>query len=159
MFDCPHEFHSNPAWYILICSIWSSHRYTPQDIVVGNAVMVLKSLVQSQLSSSNSFPQASSPSKAPLRIVESLAYKIGEVRHPSARACILWLVGQYASKVEGEGGAFMKIEGVADWAPDTLRKVAKTFMQEVDVPQDQLNRMLICLHFFSHPLSNYKQSH
>lgn len=96
--------------------------------MVGNAVLVLKSLVQSQLSAP--VPNASSSSKAPIKIIERLAYNVDEVRHPSARACILWLVGQYAG-MESPSHAVLGIEGIADWAPDTLRRIAKTFTKEV----------------------------
>jgi len=40
---------------------------------------------------------------------------------------VLWLVGQF-SGVESKD---VSLEGVAEWAPDVLRKVAKTFGQEV----------------------------
>lgn len=43
---------------------------------------------------------------------------------------MIWLVGQYATETdgnEGEGGP----AGIAWWAPDVLRRVAKTFSTEV----------------------------
>jgi AP-3 complex subunit beta len=101
-----------------------------EDVIVSNAVLVLKSLVQSQLSSHP--PSTLDPpcgSKAPLNIISRLAYRFDEVRHPSARACILWLVGQYAGRTEASV-SLASIEGVTDWAPDTLRKVAKNFSRE-----------------------------
>lgn len=94
------------------------------DIVVANAILVLKSLVQTQLHILTSF---SSSSSTPYTIIERLAYKIDEIRHPQARACLLWLVGQYAAVDDGEKTV---VEGVKDWAPDVLRKVAKTFREE-----------------------------
>ncbi|KAF8510763.1 adaptin N terminal region-domain-containing protein [Gautieria morchelliformis] len=108
------------------------------DVVVSNAVMVLKSLVQSQLSTRPpSLLDPTSGSKAPLHIISRLAYKFDEVRHPSARACILWLVGQYAGRTEASVNSATSIEGVTDWAPDTLRKVAKNFSQEASVAKLQ----------------------
>jgi AP-3 complex subunit beta len=49
-----------------------------------------------------------------------------EIRHSKARACVVWLVGQYAA--DDSPGAV--VEGVAPWAPDVLRKVAKSFREE-----------------------------
>jgi AP-3 complex subunit beta len=65
--------------------------------------------------------------QAPLSIIAQLARRIDDIRHPHARACVLWLVGQYG-KVAGPGTT---VEGVADWAPDVLRKAARTFKAEV----------------------------
>lgn len=71
------------------------------------------------------------PYKSPLQIIARLARRLEEVQHPSARACILWLVGQYAASTEVT--AYLPadaIEGIADWAPDVLRKAAKHFSRE-----------------------------
>lgn len=75
---------------------------------------------------------------SPVSIISRLAYRIDEIHHPQARACILWLVGQYAAAPEtgtnidsGIGGAGNVPEGVVPWAPDVLRKAAVTFRQEV----------------------------
>jgi hypothetical protein len=97
--------------------------HPPPDCVVASAVVELKSLVQSQM------PGAShaGPSSAPLTIVERLAYRIDEIRHAQARACIVWLVGQYAA----DDSPNAVIEGVAPWAPDVLRKIAKSLRDEV----------------------------
>ncbi|KAF9223557.1 hypothetical protein BS17DRAFT_782090 [Gyrodon lividus] len=89
------------------------------DIIVSNAVLVLKSLVQNQLLAGSS---ASASSQSPLTIISQLARRIDDIKHPQARACVLWLVGQY-SATQGSTG----IEGIADWAPDVLRKSAKSF--------------------------------
>ena len=66
------------------------------------------------------------PSSAPLTIVERLAYRIDEIRHAQARACIVWLVGQYAA----DDSPSAVIEGVKPWAPDVLRKIAKSLRNE-----------------------------
>jgi hypothetical protein len=96
------------------------------DAIVGNAILVLKYLVQTLLSTPMAADIAST-SQSPLSIISRLARKIDDIRHPQARACVLWLVGQYcASEEKGKGP-----EGVAEWAPDVLRKGAKTFSQEV----------------------------
>jgi AP-3 complex subunit beta len=68
-----------------------------------------------------------SSSSAPLSIVERLAYRIDEIRHAQARACIVWLVGQYAA----DDSPNALVEGVVPWAPDVLRKIAKSFRDEV----------------------------
>ena len=62
----------------------------------------------------------------PLTIVERLAYRINEIRHPQARACIVWLVGQYAA----DDSPNAVVEGVVPWAPDVFRKIAKSFRDE-----------------------------
>jgi len=59
-------------------------------------------------------------------IVERLAYRIDEIRHAQARACIVWLVGQYAA----DDSPNAVVEGVAPWAPDVFRKIAKSYRDE-----------------------------
>ncbi|KAF8802473.1 hypothetical protein BYT27DRAFT_7112247 [Phlegmacium glaucopus] len=98
---------------------------SPIDIVVSNAVMVLQTLVQTQLSKPNSMSVAST-SQSPLTIIGHLARKIDDIKHARARACVVWLVGQYGGSDETGGGP----EGIAEWAPDVLRKMAKGFGQE-----------------------------
>ena len=102
---------------------------------MASAVVELKSLVQSQM------PGAShaGPSSAPLTIVERLAYRIDEIRHAQARACIVWLVGQYAA----DDSPNAVIEGVAPWAPDVLRKIVKSLRDEAR-----------CHHLFADHLSS-----
>jgi hypothetical protein len=92
-------------------------------------VLVLKYLVQSQLHLN---PSTASTSQSPLTIISHLARRIDDIKHAQARACVLWLVGQYAEErtaIGGGGGG--GIEGVAEWAPDVLRKAAKMFTHEV----------------------------
>lgn len=91
--------------------------------------MVLKYLVQSQLSasSSSSFAAvAATPQQSPLTIISHLARRIDDIRHAQARACVLWLVGQYSASNEPSSGP----QGVVEWAPDVLRKSAKGFASE-----------------------------
>jgi AP-3 complex subunit beta len=95
------------------------------DTVVSSAVMVLKYLVQTQLSAQAPIAFAST-SQSPMSIIAHLARRIDDVKHSQARACVLWLVGQYAATDEKGPGP----EGIAEWAPDVLRKVAKSFGQE-----------------------------
>ncbi|TRM64961.1 adaptin N terminal region-domain-containing protein [Schizophyllum amplum] len=87
-----------------------------QDAVVSGAVLVLKQLVQTQLGTGVVLGQ-----RSPLDIVAQLARKVDNIRHAQARACVLWLVGQYGTQ-DGET--------VAEWAPDVLRKAAKSFATE-----------------------------
>ncbi|KAG6374293.1 adaptin N terminal region-domain-containing protein [Boletus reticuloceps] len=94
------------------------------DIVVSNAVLVLKALIQNQLLVDSSAPVSS---QSPLSIIFHLARRVDDIKHPQARACVLWLVGQYSAAP----GASTVIEGVADWAPDVLRKISKSFNTEV----------------------------
>jgi len=93
------------------------------DIVVSNAVLVLKALIQNQLLGSSA-PAPSSQS--PFAIISLLARRIDDIKHPQARACVLWLVGQYGAAP----GRSTVIEGIADWAPDVLRKFCKSFSTE-----------------------------
>jgi hypothetical protein len=93
-------------------------------------------------------------SSAPLTIVERLAYRIDEIRHSQARACIVWLVGQYAA----DDSPNALVEGVVPWAPDVLRKIAKSFRDEVRYhrwlirePDHQLSSLTNRFLYFSHP--------
>jgi len=87
--------------------------------------MVLKYLVQTQLSTN--IPNGlSDSSRSPISIIAHLARRIDDIRHSQARACVVWLVGQYAATEEKGAGP----EGIAEWAPDVLRKMAKTFAEE-----------------------------
>ncbi|KAG1739789.1 hypothetical protein EDD22DRAFT_1053517 [Suillus occidentalis] len=120
-----------------------------QDTIVSNAVLVFESLVQNQLLTSSSTstmtfatslssqqalltpsipsitsPESTSVARAPLS---------DDIRHPHARACVLWLIGQYGS-VPGTGTI---VEGVADWAPDVLRKAARSFNTEASLVKIQ----------------------
>ena len=65
------------------------------------------------------FPQS-------LTIISHLARRVNDLRHSQAKACVLWLVGQYSASPTDGGG-----DGVVAWAPDVLRKSAKFFCQEV----------------------------
>ena len=116
-----------PSFNLTMVSAFISHcnpsQKCPIDIVVSSAVQVLKSLVQSQR-----LPTANA-SGSSLAIISRLAYRIDEIHHPDARACVVWLVGQYSADEARSGDGV--IEGVVEWAPDVLRRTAKTFRQEV----------------------------
>lgn len=64
-----------------------------------------------------------------MMIISRLAQRIDDIRHAQARACVFWLVGQYAFS-DGTG---LGPEGMAEWAPDVLRKAAKGFGKEVSI--------------------------
>ena len=106
------------------------------DVVVAQAVLVLKSLVQIRTEQSvNPLSRMMQQDTlySPLGIISRLAYKLDEIHHPKARACVIWLVGQYApatSTLEN-GVPTSSAETPSSWAPDVLRKSAKTFTQEV----------------------------
>ncbi|KAF5359621.1 hypothetical protein D9756_003261 [Leucocoprinus leucothites] len=95
------------------------------DSVTSSAVMVLKTLVQGQLSSTVHGIMGASR-EAPLSIIARLAGKIDDIKNSQARACIIWLVGQYSPSNDPSPGP----EGISEWAPDVLRKTAKSFGQE-----------------------------
>lgn len=88
---------------------------------MSNAVIVLKTLLQVQVST----PRV----PAATYIVSCLARSIDVIKHENARACVLWLVGQYAECHDATPGP----PGITEWAPDVLRKTAKSFSQEVSL--------------------------
>lgn len=112
------------------------------DAVGSTAVRVLKDLVQLSASRHLTDPNATRMAtdsvaavQSPIEIVASLAQQLDSVKHPRAKACIFWLVGQYASITDettsGGRGAENKIPGMATWAPDVLRRAVKSFAQDV----------------------------
>ncbi|KAI0788032.1 adaptin N terminal region-domain-containing protein [Fomes fomentarius] len=105
------------------------------DVIVTNAVLVLKSLVQIRLQQQQTaiaYGGLPSHSFSPVEIIARLARRLDEIRHPKARACVLWLVGQYAAANPEQANGVIHVgpEGIAPWAPDVLRKTAKSFAQE-----------------------------
>jgi len=123
----PHDYDQEQTWYVSVTRpTLISTEQTP-DIVVSNAVLVLKALIQNQLLVGAPAPVSS---HSPLKIISLLARRIDDIKHPQARACVLWLVGQYSAAP----GTSTVIEGVADWAPDVLRKFSKSFNTEVYTP-------------------------
>jgi len=107
------------------------------DTVVSHAVMVLKYLVQTQLSTTGTMTMAaasvgSGNMQSPLSIIAHLARRIDDIKHAQARACVVWLVGQYAASAAAasSGSDDDSASGMASWAPDVLRKLAKTFAKE-----------------------------
>ncbi|KAF6757176.1 beta-NAP protein [Ephemerocybe angulata] len=108
---------------------------SPYDIVVSSAVQVLQQLVQLQLSSSSSSIYLQQQ-QAPLTIIARLAKKFDDIKHAEARACVVWLVGQYAPSAPGSKS--LAIDGIADWAPDLLRRCAKTFSNEAPLVKMQI---------------------
>lgn len=112
----------------LVCVVVSIRAVTKAaraDSVTSPAVLVLKTLVQAQLSSTSTGLTASH--QDPLSIISRLARKIDDIKNAQARACVIWLVGQYAASEGPSPGP----EGISEWAPDVLRKTAKSFGQEV----------------------------
>ncbi|THU96338.1 hypothetical protein K435DRAFT_858648 [Dendrothele bispora CBS 962.96] len=129
------------------------------DIMVSNAVLVVKNLVQAQLSQSQFTNHATSSSS--ISIISHLASKIDTIRHPAARACVIWLVGQYCNisssnpngtSVVGTGGSETPL---ADWAPDVLRKSAKSFIQEDTIVKLQIITLAAKLLIMAPPSSPY----
>ncbi|KAI0749854.1 adaptin N terminal region-domain-containing protein [Daedaleopsis nitida] len=115
------------------------------DVIVTNAVLVLKSLVQTRLQQQqNAIAYGGLPahSFSPLEIIARLARRLDEIRHPKARACVLWLVGQYAASPAGSdapnGAVHVGPENIAQWAPDVLRKTARSFAQETSAVKLQI---------------------
>ena len=98
------------------------------DTAISSAVLELKFLVQNQFSQAPTHDGSYSP----FHIISSLASKLPEIKHPAARACVVWMVGQYSAVdiaefcTEGAG-----LNGVAYWVPDVLREVTREFAGEV----------------------------
>jgi len=93
------------------------------DVIVTNTVLVLKSLVQRQLMDSSE-----QENNLPVTVISRLAYLIDDIKHPKSRSCAVWLVGQYAclkaAKIDAP-------DGIAEWAPDVLRRTCRSFAYEV----------------------------
>jgi AP-3 complex subunit beta len=125
VFDSFDGIHQKQTWSVI--GQWSSKitDHVRADVVVSNAVLVLKSLVQSQAVSGDS-------SQSSLSIVSKLAQRVDEFHHPQAKACVIWLTGQYAEQVSGSAAPGTPA-GIAPWAPDVLRQTTKTFGAEVSV--------------------------
>lgn len=100
-------------------------------------MIVLKRLVQMQLSFAAQLSAnvgADTAGQSPLSIIGHLARRIDDIKHSQARACVVWLVGQYAGDGASAVSASMAYpsapQGIAEWAPDVLRKLAKSFGEE-----------------------------
>lgn len=76
------------------------------EYVVAESVVVIKNLLQTKADN--------------FEIISQMAKLIDFITVPAARASILWLIGEYCEKVP-------KI------APDVLRKLAKSFIEEVNL--------------------------
>ncbi len=70
----------------------------------------------------------------PAATVERLAGRLDTIHDPNARATVVWLTGQYA---EGSSA----VDGLASYAPDVLRRMAKTFKEEKGVVKLQVLTM------------------
>lgn len=77
------------------------------EYVVAESVVVIKNLLQTKAADH-------------FEIISQMAKLIDFITVAAARASILWLIGEYCEKVP-------KI------APDVLRKLAKTFIEEVNL--------------------------
>ncbi|XP_037570258.1 LOW QUALITY PROTEIN: AP-3 complex subunit beta-2-like [Dermacentor silvarum] len=97
------------------------------EAVVAESVVVIKKLLQMKPSEHRD-------------IIGHMAKLMDSIAVPMARASILWLLGEYADRVP-------KI------APDVLRKVAKTFIQEEDIVKLQTLNLAAKLY-----LTNSKQT-
>lgn len=97
------------------------------EAVVAESVVVIKKLLQMKPSEHRD-------------IIGHMAKLMDSITVPMARASILWLLGEYADRVP-------KI------APDVLRKVAKTFIQEEDIVKLQTLNLAAKLY-----LTNAKQT-
>ncbi len=88
--------------------------------VVGGAVVVAKTLLQSQKSGTKP-------------VITQLAKMVDRVTVPPARAAILWLLGEHC-------------ERLPHLPPDVLRKMAKTFPDEV---KNEMKCTYVVIKFFN----------
>ncbi|KAB7504364.1 AP-3 complex subunit beta-1 [Armadillidium nasatum] len=98
------------------------------ESVVGESVVVVRKLLQSETDGHKD-------------IITHMARLVDNIRMPTARASILWLLGEYCDRVP-------KI------APDVLRKMAKSFTNETDLVKLQIVTLATKLY-----LTNPKQTH
>ncbi|XP_071166292.1 AP-3 complex subunit beta-2-like isoform X1 [Mytilus edulis] len=95
------------------------------ESVVAESVVVIKKLLQMQRNKgSRVHPYSFAPSEHK-DIIKHMAKMVDTITVPMARASILWLIGEYSERVP-------KI------APDVLRKMAKTFINEEDIVKLQI---------------------
>lgn len=90
------------------------------EYVVAESVVVIKKLLQTQ-------------KEEHFDIITQMAKLLDFIQVPAARASILWLIGEYNEKVP-------KI------APDVLRKLAKSFIDEEDVVKLQVLNLAVKLY-------------
>ncbi|KAL9698815.1 hypothetical protein quinque_002256 [Culex quinquefasciatus] len=90
------------------------------ECVVAESVVVIKKLLQTQ-------------KEEHFDIISQMAKLLDFIQVPAARASILWLIGEYNDKVP-------KI------APDVLRKLAKSFVDEEDVVKLQVLNLAVKLY-------------
>ncbi|GMK55712.1 hypothetical protein CspeluHIS016_0207680 [Cutaneotrichosporon spelunceum] len=90
-----------------------------RSALVAQAVIVLKSVI---------LQGVTLPS--PERLVARLARQLDNITNASARASVLWLVGQFAADDGPDNTLGLKWDGVAPWVPDILRKGVKGFTEE-----------------------------
>ncbi|QRV89576.1 AP-3 complex subunit beta-2 [Ceratobasidium sp. AG-Ba] len=95
------------------------------DTPAAASILALRALLQSQHTSTIH------------DVVRTLAGRIEDIKHPEARACVIWLVGQYAADTGDTTGSRspFAVEGVTEWGPDVLRIMAKRFPSETDLPK------------------------
>ena len=89
---------------------------------------VLKDLVQlNSTVSGTGVVEGIASIQRPSDIIASLASQFDDVKHPRAKACVIWLVGQYARAITKS----TTIPGIENWAPDVLRRALKSFADDV----------------------------
>ena len=122
---CNDDLHSKQARLVNAPRKYDKPHPEPyfSDVIITNTVLVLKSLVQRQLMNSDG-----QENSLPITVVSRLAYLIDDIKHPKSRSCAVWLVGQYACLKTAKINA---LDGIAEWAPDVLRRTCKSFPHEV----------------------------
>ncbi|KNC55687.1 AP-3 complex subunit beta-2 [Thecamonas trahens ATCC 50062] len=117
--------------------------HSKSDLVVAESVVVIKKLLQLRavaeptVSALTASEVATVQSGALDDIIKHLIYLLDKISIASARACIVWVIGEYASRVP-------------EYAPDVERKLAKSFAAEDEVTKLQILNMAAKL-FLANP--------
>lgn len=130
--------------------------HSKSDLVVAESVVVIKKLLQLRATTASggdndddndtgdagmlSGPAMTIESGALDDVIKHLIYLLDKIEIGSARACIVWAIGEYCSRVP-------------QYAPDVERKLAKSFANEDETTKLQILNMAAKLY-----LSNRKQT-
>ncbi|ORY24055.1 adaptin N terminal region-domain-containing protein [Naematelia encephala] len=102
-----------------------------RDVLVAQAVLVLKSVILSQSGPSTGLAD-------PQRLVTRLARGLDGISNPKARASVYWLVGQFATEDGPDKTLGLGWDGIKSWVPDVLRKGIKGFVNESTIAKLQI---------------------
>jgi len=103
--------------------------HSTSQTVAAESIIVIKRLLQMNANkdATEKTPEQEEADRRDVSIIKQLARMLNEntVTVPQARAAIIWLVGEYNEKIK-------------ERAPDVLRCLAKSFLQEADIVKLQV---------------------